>query len=303
MNPRLIEIPETLPCVGRDRLSHRFAPLLRVMVAFHRTKRRLRWLFGRETYAGAREAESLPFRAHRHSSLLLRRLGDSDPRLQVNKITNLRIVASVLDGLLIRPGETFSFCRLVGRPTRTRGFVEGLELSRGQARQGVGGGICQAANLLHWLVLHSPLTVVERRQHSFDPFPDEGRIIPFGTGAAIFYNYVDYQFHNPTPRTFQIRLWLTEKTLEGDLRCSAELEHKYRVRERNHAFLKIGPRFYRTNEIWRIRTLKCRSVPDSETLMTRNFALLKYGPKEYQEVPPGQRTFIPGGGEAPEADS
>ncbi|RYD35853.1 MAG: vancomycin resistance protein [Verrucomicrobiaceae bacterium] len=265
---------------------------MRVLVAFHRTKRRLRWIVGRERYARDRAMQPLPFRAHRHSSLLVRRLGDSDPELQISKITNLRITASLLDGLLIRPGETFSFCRLVGRPTRARGFVEGLELSRGEARKGVGGGICQAANLLHWLVLHSPLAVMERSQHSFDPFPDDGRIIPFGTGAAIFYNYVDYQFHNPTPWTFQIRLWLTGKTLEGDLRCSSELEHKYRVREQNHAFLKIGGNFYRANEIWRIRTRKCRSDPDEETLMTRNFALLKYEPKEFLTVRPGQKTVM-----------
>jgi vancomycin resistance protein VanW len=265
---------------------------MRVMVAYHRMKRRLIWLLERKGYAEQRAEESLPFRAHRHSSLLLRKLGDSDPRLQVNKIINLKIVASLLDGLLVRPGETFSFCRLVGKPTIKRGFVEGLELSRGQARAGVGGGICQAANLLHWLVLHSPLSVTHRSQHSFDPFPDDGRIIPFGTGAAIFYNYVDYQFHNPTEWTFQIRLWLTDKTLEGDLRCSAELEHKYRVKERNHAFLKIGSGFYRTNEIWRIRTLKCRSVPDQEELMTRNFALLKYRPASFIQVEPGQKMVI-----------
>lgn len=250
----------------------------------YRMRRSMKWAFCGRAYASGRESESLGYRAHRHSSLLIRKLGDSDPQLQLSKITNLRIAAACIDGLLIKPGETFSFCKRVGRPTRKRGFVEGLELCRGEARSGVGGGICQIANLLHWLVLHSPLDVVERSQHSFDPFPDEGRIIPFGTGAAIFYNYVDYQFENRTPWTFQIRLWLTEKTLEGDLRCSHELEHNYRVLERNHAFLKIGGHFYRTNEIWRKKTRKLQSIPESETLITRNFALLKYAPKDFIEV-------------------
>lgn len=287
--PRLIRIPDHLPRVGKQRLNHRFPPLLWLAIRAHRVRRRLLWTFSRQPYARMRRMESLPFRSHRHSSLLLRKLGDSDPELQINKITNLRMVAARLDGVMIRPGEMFSFCKLVGKPTRARGFLEGLELSRGEARRGVGGGICQAANLLHWLVLHSPLTVIERSQHSFDPFPDEGRIIPFGTGAAIFYNYVDYRFFNSTPWTFQIRLHLTEKTLEGDLRCCTEPTHKHRVTERNHAFLKIGDRFYRTNEIWRKTTRKYASVPDSETLITRNFALLKYEPPEYLTVPPGQR--------------
>lgn len=292
---RTISIPDPLPSVGRTRLSHRKPWIYQLATGVYRLKRHLEWWTSGRTYPSARNSDSLPYRADRHSSLLIRKLGDSDPQLQLSKITNLKIAVSHLDGVLIRPGETFSFCKLVGKPTRRRGFVEGLELCRGEARRGVGGGICQIANLLHWLVLHSPLTVVERSQHSFDPFPDEGRIIPFGTGAAIFYNYVDYQFENRTPWTFQIRLWLTEKTLEGDLRCSEELEHKYRVIEKNHAFLKIGGRFYRTNEIWRKKTRKCESVAESETLITRNFALLKYEPADFLEVEAGAASVtLPG---------
>jgi len=287
MTSRQISIPDPLPSVGRTRLSHRSGFVYRLATAFYRFKRRVHWWRSGKDYAAARAADPLPYRADRHSSLLIRKLGDTDPQLQVNKITNLKVAISCLDGVVIRPGETFSFCKLVGKPTRRRGFVEGLELCRGEARSGIGGGICQIANLLHWLVLHSPLTVVERSQHSFDPFPDEGRIIPFGTGAAIFYNYVDYQFENRTPWTFQIRLWLTEKTLEGDLRCSDELEHKYRVIEKNHAFLRIGERFYRTNEIWRKKTRKCESIAESEELITRNFALLKYEPAEFLNVEEG----------------
>lgn len=287
MTSRQISIPHPLPSVGRTRLSHRSGLVYQLATGFYRLKRRFKWWTSGRAFAAARASDSLPHRADRHSSLLIRKLGDTDPQLQVNKITNLSVAVSCLDGVVIRPGETFSFCKLVGKPTRRRGFVEGLELCRGEARSGVGGGICQIANLLHWLVLHSPLTVVERSQHSFDPFPDEGRIIPFGTGAAIFYNYVDYQFENRTPWTFQIRLWLTEKTLEGDLRCSDELEHKYRVIEKDHAFLKIGERFYRTNEIWRKKTKKCESIAESEELITRNFALLKYEPTEFLMVEEG----------------
>lgn len=285
--PRQISIPSPLPSVGGTRLSHRSPWIYRFATWVFRVQRQLVWLRSGRNFSTQVEPKSLPFRVHRHSSLLMRKLGNTDPALQVNKVTNLRIALSCLDGLLIRPGETFSFCKRVGKPTRQRGFVDGLELSRGEARRGVGGGICQIANLLHWLVLHSPLSVLERSQHSYDPFPDDGRIIPFGTGAAIFYNYVDYQFENRTPWTFQLRLWLTEKTLEGDLRCSHELAHKYRVIERNHAFLKIGQNFYRTNEIWQKKTRKFRSIPESEVLITRNFALVKYEPKDFVTVEDG----------------
>ncbi len=47
------------------------------------------------------------------------------------------------------------------------------------------GGICQLSNLIHWMVLHSPLQVVERANHSFDPFPDEGRVLPLVLGRQF----------------------------------------------------------------------------------------------------------------------
>ena len=56
--------------------------------------------------------------------------------------------------------------------TARKGYVDGMRLSNGEARPGVGGGICQLANLVHWMVLHSPLTVTERSEHSFDTFPE-----------------------------------------------------------------------------------------------------------------------------------
>ena len=162
--------------------------------------------------------------------------------------------------------------------------MDGLELSRGEARRGVGGGICQIANLLHWLVLHSPLSVLERSQHSFDPFPDDGRVLPFGSGATIFYNYKDYQFTNNTPHTFQINLWFSEKCIEGDLRIDTELDYAYHVFEKDHAFLKIDGQFFRKNEIWRTKILKFESGKViNEELLTKNFAMVTYTPENYTE--------------------
>ena len=50
----------------------------------------------------------------------------------------------------------------------------------GEVKTSIGGGICQLANLLYWMALHTPLEVIERHHHSFDPFPDSGRTLPFG---------------------------------------------------------------------------------------------------------------------------
>jgi vancomycin resistance protein VanW len=65
----------------------------------------------------------LPFRYLKHTSKLIRKLGNSDLALQHNKVINLKLAVDSMDGVIIGPGEYFSFCRLVGRPTRKRGYV------------------------------------------------------------------------------------------------------------------------------------------------------------------------------------
>jgi len=243
------------------------------------------WLLDDKKYAAVKSADKLPFRVKKHQSVLLKKLGENNMQLQINKVTNLKIAASQITSILIRPQETFSFCKLVGLPTAKKGYLSGMELSFGEARAGIGGGICQISNLIHWLVIHSPLTVTERYHHSFDPFPHDGRVLPFGSGATVFYNYRDYQFTNNTPYTFQINLWFTDKCLEGELRIDQELDFAYHVFEKEHQFLKIDNQFFRKNEIWREKFLKFQGGKILETeLLTKNFARVTYTPDEYTEI-------------------
>lgn len=138
--------------------------------------------------------------------------------------------------------------------------------------------------MIHWLVLHSPLVVTKRAQHSFDPFPDEGRVLPFGSGAAIFYNYIDYQFFNPTNNTFQLLIWLTDETIEGELRVDQELPHSYHIYEQKHKFIKNADVFYGSNEIWRRINEKRTGNIVKEELITKNFARVTYTPEHYETV-------------------
>lgn len=268
----------------RKLISQRHPLLYFLAVWARRLKRIAEWYLGDKKYAKTRAGEKLPNRIKKHQSVLLKKLGDDNEQLQINKVTNLKIAVGRLDGIMIKPGETFSFCKLVGRPTKQKGYLPGMELSFGKARAGIGGGICQISNLIHWLVIHSPLTVTERYHHSFDPFPDDGRVLPFGSGATVFYNYRDYQFKNNTVHTFQINLWFSEKCLEGELRIDQELDYAYHVIEKEHQFLKIDGQFFRKNEIWRNKILKFESGKVVETeLITKNFARVTYEPENYIE--------------------
>ncbi|NME05446.1 VanW family protein [Psychrobacillus sp. BL-248-WT-3] len=219
---------------------------------------------------------TFPYTCKKHQSLLRRTLGESDPQLQENKITNLKIAASKIDGIIIKPGEIVSFWRLVGKTTKAKGYIEGMQLSRGEVQKGIGGGICQLANLLYWMVLHTPLVVTERHHHSFDPFPDSGRTLPFGSGASVFYNYVDLRFYNPTPSSFQIKVWVTDKHLKGAIFSKEEMPYSYHIDERNHQFLKQNGKNFRQNEIWRKTIDKRTGQMIKEELLIHNFSEVKY---------------------------
>ena len=251
----------------RRPLSSRHKVLYVARVLQRQAARRLRWHIGPERFATTRSDTPLPHKVYRHQSKLRRHLStDPQDRLwQDNKVHNHALAIPHLSGVLIRPGETFSFWRLVGRPSAARGFREGMELSHGAARGGIGGGLCQIGNLLHWLALHSPLTVTARASHSFDPFPDQGRVIPYGTGAALFYNYIDLWLFNPTDEIFQVNLWLTETLLNGDIRAARALPHRYHIHEENPRFTREGAAVFRHNEIWRDTIAKGQEA----TLLTR----------------------------------
>jgi len=145
----------------------------------------------------------------RHQSVLRRRLGDSDPKLQEQKILNLKQAVKYLDGVVIQPNDVFSLWQIIGKPNYKNGYVDGMLLSNGRVIAGVGGGLCQLSNFLYWIFLHSPIETIERYQHSMDVFPDSGRTLPFGGGATILYNFIDLKVKNTSKYPIQLKIWIT----------------------------------------------------------------------------------------------
>lgn len=221
--------------------------------------RRLRDLFSRERFARVRTAEALPVRIYRHKSLIRRRLGGVEMELQENKAVNLALAAPRISGVLIRPGETFSLWRLVGRTSVRKGYREGLIIKRGSPDRGIGGGLCQLSNLIHWIVLHTPFVITEYHHHDgVDLFPDFGRQVPFGVGTSISYNYLDYRFRNETDQTFRLVVHTDETYLTAELQAEHALETAYHIESRDEHFIREGGVYFRCGEVRR-RTVDKRS--------------------------------------------
>lgn len=248
-------------------------------IRYFRLRRWWQWQWSGQTWARKRPGERLPVVMFSHATPLLRQLKDVDMWLQHNKVQNLKIAVSLLDGVVIRPGETFSYWRLLGKPTARRGFVPGLQLDQGQLKTAIGGGLCQMSNLIFWMVLHSPLTIVERWRHSYDVFPDVNRTQPFGSGATCAYNYIDLQLRNDTEQDIQLNLWLSEEHLHGSLSSEYDSSYTYEVFESDHLFRpEMWGGYTRHNRIARRVLNRGTSELLYEEPMVENHAVMMYNP-------------------------
>lgn len=241
----------------------------------------LKDIFKRISFAKIRQETELPVTVKSHRSLLLRKLHGVDQTLQNNKITNLRIASSRINGIIVKPGQTFSFWKLVGHPTKRKGYLEGLTLSGSNFSSGIGGGLCQLANMIHWLILNSPLEVVELYHHTDALFPDEKRRVPFGTGAGVFYKHIDYRFKNTSDQNIQLLLWVDETDLCGELRAEKAFKYRYVIKEENNHYKLEGDTYYRISQVYRNiidkesgETVKKELVLDNHSRVMYDYALI-----------------------------
>ena len=242
--------------------------------------------FSNEKIAKTYSNKELPNIVKSHSSILIRKLAGVDIKLQENKVTNIMLACNKINGIIIHPGETFFFWKTVGRSTKKAGYKIGMAIGKhGKITQGLGGGLCQMANMIHWLVLNSPLEVTELHHHSDALFPDERRRVPFGTGTSVFYNNVDYRFKNNTDQDVQILVWCENGELCGELRSEREFPCRYKLVEENHHFKKEGDQYFRISQVYRIVIDRLTNEELYKELILDNHSAVLY---DYALIPKDQ---------------
>ena len=107
---------------------------------------------------------------------------------------NLGRAAELIDGTLLKPGETFSLNGTVGERTEANGFTKGYIISDGILIQDLGGGVSQIATTTFNAMFFAGLEDVEHKPHSF--YIDR---YPIGREATVAWGAVDLQFRNDTP--------------------------------------------------------------------------------------------------------
>lgn len=241
-------------------------------------KRHIKNFLGHESYATRCDTTPLPQLVSACSSHLIKRGKGIEPKLQENKAININLANQSMNGILLHPGETFSFWKLVGKTTKRKGYQEGRVLVRNRILPGMGGGLCNLANTIHRVVLLSPLTVTEFHQHSDALAPDEGERVPFSSGTSVFYNHGDYRFRNDTDQIFQLLLWCDANRLYAELRCEQSLPHCYRIIEEGHHFQKEGGKYYRVSKIYKETIDKSSGQVIEKALVLDNHSEVMYDP-------------------------
>lgn len=228
-NRQAFLLRERKETMKRKRITQRFPWLLPI-----RKKQRifcfyLKMALDGRHYASRIGEEPFAHLLYTDTSPLYNKETGFDMIYQENKVFNLKLAAAVLNNLVIRPHETFSFWHLVRHADSKTPFRDGLTVTDGELKTTSGGGLCQMSNLLFWLFLHTPLLIVERHGHAVKHFPDPSGGLPAGVDAAVSEGWLDLKVRNDTEFTFQLRLAFTEEDITGSIFTDTDTGKRYEV--------------------------------------------------------------------------
>ena len=116
-----------------------------------------------------------------------------------NRATNLKLACEALNGIILLPGDTFSYNEALGERTPAKGYKPANSYLGGKTVQTYGGGICQPSSALYYACLHADLEIVQRVCHAY-----ASTYVPLGMDATVDWNGPDYKFRNNTDYPIRI---------------------------------------------------------------------------------------------------
>ena len=110
-----------------------------------------------------------------------------------NRKSNVKLSAQACNGVILLPGEVFSYNNTTGSRSPDKGYLPAPTYNAGASVDDVGGGICQTSSTIYYALLHTTLEVVERQNHSYAT-----GYVPDGMDATVFFGSLDFRFKNNT---------------------------------------------------------------------------------------------------------
>lgn len=159
-----------------------------------------------------------------------------------NRLNNIKVALSSINGTCLAPGESFSFNNIVGKRTEARGYKTATAYSGGTVTEEVGGGICQVSTTLFNAAVKADLKITERHSHSLTV-----SYVDVGKDAAVDWGNKDLKFTNTSDDDIYIICYLNSEkrvvveiygkkladgvtiTLEGKKTGSVDYETQYEL--------------------------------------------------------------------------
>lgn len=142
-----------------------------------------------------------------------------------NRVYNINVASDAFNDLLVSPGETISFNKVVGPRDANTSFKEAPVIINDEVVDGLGGGICQVSTTLYNSVLLANLSIIERTNHSLPV-----GYVPLGRDATVDFGNIDLKFKNNTGNYLLIKTQVQGNSLtfkifgNGAVKKNVEIE-------------------------------------------------------------------------------
>ena len=163
-----------------------------------------------------------------------------------NRKFNVKLSAEACNGVILMPGEEFSYNNTTGSRSADKGYLPAPVYSGGASVDETGGGLCQTSSTIYYAVLHTTLEIVERHAHMYSV-----GYVPDGMDATVYFGLSDFRFKNNTDYPVKI---VTESYDKNGLRYltvklyGTNVDGRYAVPERTQFDFVSPTTQYRADE-------------------------------------------------------
>ena len=146
--------------------------------------------------------------------------------INANRTKNLTLACEAINGLILNPGDEFSFNNVVGERTAAKGYLPATVYNGGQSVEELGGGVCQVASTLYYCTLHLDLEQVHREPHVYVV-----TYVPKGMDATVYWGQIDYKFKNTLDFPIRILANTDDGCVNITFQGSEQLDYSVKMEE------------------------------------------------------------------------
>lgn len=192
---------------------------------------------------------NLPYEVSSAKTVMINEESGQDIIYQKNKVHNLKIISQTMNKVYIYPHETFSFYYLSRNSKKYGKYKEGLILINNKIVPRIGGGICHLSNLLYYVFLMTPLTVVERHGHKVKSFPNPDKNSLDGVDATISRGWLDLKVRNDTENIYQIVIDFDDEHMYAKILSDVKPDTKAVIQNENFKYIRKNDKIFESVEV------------------------------------------------------